>query len=53
MAARTSVRLEPLARDIALLFDEELSPAAQAQKLTEAAREALLDAQGINRQALG
>lgn len=53
MAARTSVRLEPLARDIALLIDEELSPAAQAQKLTEAAREALLDAQGINRHALG
>lgn len=53
MTARTSVRLEPLARDIALLFDEELSPAAQAQKLTEAAREALLEAQGINRQALG
>ncbi|MCC0809191.1 hypothetical protein FPV16_23840 [Methylobacterium sp. W2] len=53
MAARTSVRLEPLARDIALLIDEELSPAAQAQKLTEAAREALLDAQGTNRQALG
>ncbi|WP_132254734.1 hypothetical protein [Methylobacterium segetis] len=53
MAVRTSVRLDPVARDIGLMLDDTLSPNAQAALLAEAAREALGEAQDTNRQALG
>ena len=53
MAARTSARLDPIARDIALIISEELSPEAQGARLAEAAMEALADGQAVNRQALG
>ncbi len=53
MVARSSVRLDPIARDIALIIDEELSPEAQGRKLAEAAQEALIEAQGVNQRALG
>ena len=53
MAVRSAVRLDPIARDIALIIDEELSSEAQGRKLAEAAQAALVDAQAINRQALG
>ncbi|MER2268244.1 hypothetical protein [Methylobacterium oxalidis] len=53
MAARTSVRVDPVARDIALMLDDTLSPNAQAALLAEAAREALGEAQDTNQQALG
>ncbi|GJE32714.1 hypothetical protein [Methylobacterium oxalidis] len=53
MATRTSVRVDPVARDITLMLDDTLSPDAQAALLAGAAREALGDAQDMNRQALG
>lgn len=53
MPGRTAVRLDPIARDIALVLDEALSPEAQEALLASAATEALTDAQETNRQALG
>ncbi|MDR7036113.1 hypothetical protein J2X36_000849 [Methylobacterium sp. BE186] len=53
MATRTSVRIDPVARDVALMLDDTLSSHAQAALLAEAAREALGEAQDTNRQALG
>lgn len=53
MVARSSVRLDPIARDIALIIDEELSPEAQGRQLAEAAQAALIEAQGVNQRALG
>ncbi|WP_430914072.1 hypothetical protein [Methylobacterium sp. sgz302541] len=53
MAARTSVRLDPIARDIELMLAEDLSPEAQGQRFADAAREALAESQETNRQALG
>lgn len=51
MALRT--RVEPLDRDIAILVDEALSPAAQSRAVAEFAREQLAAAQTINRRVLG
>ncbi|MBN9022171.1 MAG: hypothetical protein J0H08_08780 [Rhizobiales bacterium] len=51
--ARVSTRVEPLDRDLAVIVDEELSPAAQTRALAAFARETLLEAQTTNRQALG
>ncbi|GEP12822.1 hypothetical protein [Methylobacterium gnaphalii] len=53
MAGRTSVRIDPISRDIALMLDEEMSPDAQQSFLAAAAQEALTEAQETNRQALG
>lgn len=53
MVARSSVRLDPIARDIALIIDEELSPEAQGRQLAEAAQAALIEAQSVNQRALG
>lgn len=46
------MRLSPISRDIALILDEELSSEAQRDHLAAFAREALVEAQEINRQAL-
>jgi hypothetical protein len=46
-------RVEPLERDIALLFPGDFSPEARSQALAEFAREALADAQQSNARALG
>lgn len=51
MAVRT--RVQPIDRDIALLLDEDLSPAAQSRALAAFAEEQLKDAQATNSQALG
>jgi hypothetical protein len=48
-----STRIDPIARDISTIVDEELSPAAQTRHLVRFAREELIEAQQINRQALG
>jgi hypothetical protein len=53
MAGRTSVRLDPIARDIAVMVDEALSPKAQEEMLVSAAQAALAEAQETNRAALG
>lgn len=53
MARRTIARLDPIARDIALMADEALSPEAQSTMLAGAARAALQEAQETNRAALG
>jgi hypothetical protein len=51
--ARTAVKLDPIAKDIALLLGEELSAEAQAQQLRVAAQQALADGEQINKAALG
>lgn len=51
MAVRT--RVEPLDRDIAVIVDEDLSPAAQSRALAAFARETLAEAQQVSRQVLG
>ena len=48
-----STRLQPLGRDITLLFDEDLSPAARSRQLAEFAKQELADGQARNRAALG
>ncbi|MHC2016313.1 hypothetical protein [Methylobacterium sp. CM6247] len=53
MVGRTSVRLDPISRDIAVMLNEELSPEMQSAQLATFATEALAEAQDINRQALG
>lgn len=51
--ARVSTKVQPLERDLAVIVDEELSPAAQSRALAVFARETLAEAQATNRQALG
>lgn len=51
MAVRT--RIDPIERDIELIFAEELSPAARSRKLARASEEAFRDAQAINQRVLG
>jgi len=51
VAVRTKV--EPLERDIAVIVDEELSPAAQSKALANFAREVLAEAKETNRRVLG
>lgn len=53
MAGRTITRLDPIARDIAVMVDEALSPKAQEELLVGAAQAALTEAQETNRAALG
>ncbi len=53
MARRTVARLDPIARDIALMADEALSAEGRGDALAEAARGALIEAQETNRAALG
>lgn len=53
MVGRTSVRLDPISRDIALMLDEELSPEMQSAQLAQFAGQALVEGQDINREALG
>jgi hypothetical protein len=52
-AAGTRIRLDPIARDIELIFNEELSPAAQSEQLRQTATQALVEGQETNRAALG
>jgi len=51
MAVRT--RVEPISRDIELIFRDELSPEAQSAKLAQFAREQYIEAQVSNRAAFG
>lgn len=46
------VRIDPIERDIALLIDQTLSPAAQSAALAEFARETLAEAEAIDEVAL-
>jgi hypothetical protein len=46
-------RLSPLARDIELLFAEELSEEAKGRALTEYATQALREGEAVNQRALG
>ncbi len=51
MAIRT--RLEPLGRDITLVFGDELSAAARSRRLSDFAKDELAIAQARNKRALG
>lgn len=51
MAIRT--RIDPIDRDIELMLNEDLSPAAQSQALARFARDQFDQAQATNEQALG
>lgn len=51
--ASISVKVEPLDKDIELIFREDLSPEARKMHLAKFAREKLKEGQAINRQALG
>lgn len=53
MAHRTTVKIDPIDRDLNLILNEELSPLAQAQVLKDFATEVLAESQEINRAALG
>ncbi len=46
-------RLDPLERDIAVLIDQDLSPAAQSATLAAFARETLVEAEALDEAALG
>lgn len=48
-----STRVDPVDRDIRLIIDQDLSPAAQSERLAAFAGEALADAEATNRAALG
>jgi hypothetical protein len=48
-----TTKIEPLDRDIALIVDRDLSPAARSRALAEMAREAIDEAQRVNLAALG
>jgi len=48
-----SVKVEPLDKDIELIFREDLSPEARSKHLANFAREKLKEGQDKNRQALG
>lgn len=51
--ARSTVRLDPIEKDIALILGEELSPDAQVQQLRATAQQALAEGEAINKAALG
>jgi hypothetical protein len=51
MVVRT--KIDPIDRDIALMLDEELSPAAQSAALAQYAREQFAEAAAVNTAALG
>jgi hypothetical protein len=51
MALKT--RIEPIERDIAVLFPEDFSPAARSQAIASFAREAFTEAAAQNRSVLG
>lgn len=51
--ARTAVKLDPIAKDIALILGEELSVDAQAMQLRLAAQQALAEGEATNKAALG
>jgi len=51
VAIRT--RVDPIDRDVALIVDELLSPAAQARQFADEARQFIAEADDINRRALG
>jgi hypothetical protein len=51
--SRISVKVEPFDRDVALIFDELLSPDARSAQLAAFALEQLEEAQAVNEQALG
>lgn len=46
-------RVQTLSRDIEVIIAEELSPKAQSRHLAEASRQALAEAQGVNRSVFG
>ena len=48
-----SIKVDPIATDIELLINRDLSPEAQSQALAELAKSALVDAQTVNEQAVG
>jgi hypothetical protein len=48
-----TAKIDPIDRDVALLFDVELGPEARSKALADFAREQLSAAQETNRQALG
>ena len=50
---KVSTRVEPIARDIALLLAEDFSPEAQSRMLAEFAEEQIAEAERTNRLALG
>ncbi len=51
--ARTSTKIDPIERDIALILREDLSDEAQAQQLRATAQQALAEAEVTNKAALG
>jgi len=51
--ARTAVKLDPIAKDIALILGEELSLDAQAMQLRATAQQALAEGEATNKAALG
>ncbi|PJI56011.1 hypothetical protein CTI14_00310 [Methylobacterium radiotolerans] len=51
--ARSTVRLDPIEKDIALILGEELSPDAQVQQLRATAQQALAEGEATNKAALG
>lgn len=48
-----ATKVDPINRDVALIIDQELSPAAQARAFAEAAREWIGEAERVNLAALG
>lgn len=50
---RLRTRVEPIDRDVELIFAQELSPQARSQKLAAFAREAINEAKETNRNVLG
>lgn len=53
MATRIRTKIDPIDRDIELIFKEELSGEARSQIFAEFAQEMIDEADAINRQALG
>lgn len=51
--ASISVKIDPIERDIAVILEEELSPKARSLTLASAAREAITEAEAVNRSVLG
>jgi len=48
-----TAKVEPIERDVRLIIDETLSPAAQSRMIADGAREFIEEADGINRRILG
>lgn len=48
-----STKVEPIERDVALIIDQTLSPAARSKMLADGARQFLAEADATNRQVLG